>query len=88
MDLARSGTMRETRISVVELGLMGATRALLGLGVGILIARHIARDRHSAVGGTLVILGALSTIPFAIRLLKRRRVSNGADVAARPSVAT
>ncbi|HTR52086.1 MAG TPA: hypothetical protein VMJ10_15340 [Kofleriaceae bacterium] len=76
--------MRETRISLLELGLISATRGLLGLGLGILLARHVARDRHVLVGCTLATVGALSTIPFAVRLIKRRHT----DSAARAAVAS
>jgi hypothetical protein len=54
--------------------LMGivATRAALGVGVGLLIADRL-KDRRKVVGATLVAIGALTTIPAAIALVRARR---------------
>ena len=69
--------MRETRISIPELVLVGASRVLLGVGVGLLIADRFGRERRIAVGGTLFAIGALSTIPLAFEVLGKRRISEG-----------
>lgn len=64
--------MQERRVSLPELFLVAATRGMLGLGAGLLLADHVGRDRRKLVGGVLVAVGALSTIPLAMRVLGRR----------------
>ena len=61
--------MRETRISLPELGLIAGTRAALGGGVGLLLADRLSADQRRAVGWTLVLVGLLSTIPLALEVL-------------------
>lgn len=62
--------MQERRVSLPELFLIAATRGMLGLGAGLLLAGHV--ERRKLVGGVLVAIGALSTIPLALRVLLRR----------------
>jgi len=57
--------MRETHLTLPELGLIGATRAALGLGLGFLLADRLPADQRRAVGWTLFLVGALTTIPLA-----------------------
>ena len=66
--------MRETRITIPDLALIGATRAMMGLGIGLLIAGRLGRQRRRAVGATLLAIGALSTIPLAFEVLGKRRM--------------
>jgi len=47
------------------------TRALLGAGIGLLVADKLDRKCRRGVGATLVILGALTTIPAAFLLFGR-----------------
>jgi hypothetical protein len=65
--------MRERRVTLPEIVLIAATRGMLGLGAGLLISERLARDRRKAVGWSLLTVGALSTIPLAVRLFRRRR---------------
>jgi hypothetical protein len=70
--------MRETRITLPELILVGATRAALGGGLGLLLADRLSPERRRAVGWTLFLVGALSTIPLAFEVFGHRA---GAPVA-------
>jgi hypothetical protein len=67
--------MRETRITLPELALVGGTRAILGAGLGLLLADRLPRDTRRAVGWTLFLVGALSTIPLAFEVLGGNRLS-------------
>ena len=62
--------MRETRLSLPILGLIAATRGMLGVGIGLLLSGKLSRDRRVAAGVTLATIGALSTIPLMIRVFK------------------
>lgn len=63
--------MRQRAVFVPELALIGATRGMLGLGIGLLVANRLAKDRRKLVGTVLVLVGALSTIPLAMRVFRR-----------------
>ena len=71
--------MREIRMHWPELMLIGATRGLLGVGLGLLLSGKLSRDRRVATGFVLAAIGVLSTIPLGIRVFGRRRAvaSNG-----------
>ena len=62
--------MRELRISLPEIALIAATRGMLGVGIGLLIASRLRRKRRVAVGSTLAAVGALATIPLALQVFK------------------
>ena len=47
---------------------VAVTRGLLGLGIGLLVARSMPERVRRRVGWSLVALGALSTIPLAARV--------------------
>lgn len=65
--------MRETRITLPELALVAGTRAALGAGLGLLLADRLSADQRRAVGWTLVLIGAISTIPLAVDVLGKSR---------------
>jgi hypothetical protein len=46
------------------------TRALLGAGIGLLVADKFRRSTRRSIGATLVTLGALTTIPAAFALFR------------------
>jgi hypothetical protein len=76
----KGGTaMKRTEVSFPELGLIAATRGLLGAGVGFLLADFLSGERRKAVGWTLFGVGALSTIPLAMLVLGRRHCEEGAE---------
>ena len=65
--------MREVRLPVAQLGLIAVTRVLLGVGIGLLVARRLGRSAQRRVGGSLVAIGAVSTVPLALDVLSRSR---------------
>jgi hypothetical protein len=67
--------MRETRITIPELVLVAGTRVALGAGLGFLLADRLSGDQRRAVGWTLFLIGALSTVPLAFEVLGGRRLS-------------
>jgi hypothetical protein len=64
--------MRKHAIYLPELVLIGATRGMLGAGIGLLLANRLKKDRRRMVGTVLVAIGALSTIPLALRVFGRK----------------
>ena len=72
--------MKETRITLPELGLVAATRVALGAGLGLLLADRLTADQRRAVGWTLLLVGAISTVPLAFEVLGgERRAASAAE---------
>jgi hypothetical protein len=55
------------------------TRAALGVGIGLLVSGTLAGARRRAIGVTLVAIGAATTIPAVISVLRSRRRFRGVD---------
>jgi hypothetical protein len=64
--------MKNLEVTLPEIGLIAGTRGMLGAGIGLLLADKIDDDRRKAIGWTLFIIGALSTIPLVIEVLSKR----------------
>jgi hypothetical protein len=69
--------MRETQITVPDLALVAGTRAALGAGIGMLLADRLPAEQRKAVGWTLVLIGALTTVPLAFEILGGSRLVPG-----------
>ena len=65
--------MKQVELPIPELAIIAATRGMLGAGVGLLLASRLSTRKRTVLGRILVTVGALSTIPLAIDLLRRRR---------------
>jgi hypothetical protein len=66
--------MREPRITLPELALVACTRAALGAGLGLLLADRLSDEQRRAVGWSLFLVGAFSTIPLALEVLGGNRL--------------
>jgi hypothetical protein len=69
--------MNRIPLSFPELGIISGTRAMLGAGVGLLLADRLNDDQRRAVGWTLVAVGAITTVPILLQLRKASRDSSG-----------
>lgn len=58
--------MKRLDLSLPEFGFVVMTRAALGAGIGLLLADRLCRKTRRRVGLTLVVLGALTTVPAAM----------------------
>jgi hypothetical protein len=65
--------MKKVELPIPELGLIAATRGMLGAGIALLLAHRLSERNRTCVGRILFAVGALSTIPLAIDVLTRRR---------------
>lgn len=81
--------MREHRLTLPEIALIAGTRGLIGFGAGLLVSGRMKTEQRKVVGLTLLVAGALSTIPLAWRLFRGRRADQGrmGDPAARTGAA-
>ncbi|HEY0545487.1 MAG TPA: hypothetical protein VGC91_08940 [Pyrinomonadaceae bacterium] len=65
--------MKKTELTLPELALIGGTRGLLGAGLALLLAGKLKEQQRKAIGWTLFLIGAISTIPLAIDVLSKRK---------------
>src|SRR5437763_12327141 len=66
--------MRETQVTLPELALIAGTRVALGAGLGLLLADRWPAEQRRAIGWTLFLFGALSTVPLALEVLGGNRL--------------
>lgn len=73
--------MREVRTTLPLIVAIGATRGMIGVGIGLLLSERIGPNHRRDVGIALAALGALSTLPLAIKLFRDRRSSSKEPIA-------
>jgi hypothetical protein len=78
--------MNNVVLNFPTFGFVVATRALLGVGIGLLVADRIPPERRRAIGMTLVAIGAATTIPAAIAVTRSRHRSTEFDDSHRPEL--
>jgi hypothetical protein len=60
------------KVTLPELALIAGTRGILGAGIGLLAANRLSADQRRIVGRVLVAIGAITTIPLALQVFRRR----------------
>jgi hypothetical protein len=83
--------MIERTVDLPTIGLIAGTRVVLGIGLGLLLGNRLTAERRQACGVTMVVVGALTTIPLAMRVFGRtdadtrlrRHAANGRRVPVR-----
>lgn len=61
--------MKTIELKLPEIGLLAMTRAALGAGVGLLLSSKLDERQRRAAGIALVLVGILTTVPFAVHFL-------------------
>ncbi len=64
--------MKKSELTLPEIALIAGTRGMIGAGAGLLLADKLNKDQRKSIGWTLLIIGAISTIPLAIEVLNKR----------------
>jgi hypothetical protein len=67
--------MRHVHLNLPTLGFIVTTRAVLGVGVGLLVSNRLPVRRRRAIGTTLVAIGAATTLPAAVSVIRSLRGS-------------
>ena len=67
--------MIERNINLPELILWTGTRVALGAGIGMLISRRLSKDAMKAAGIALTVLAGFTTIPLAISIMGKKKLS-------------
>lgn len=65
--------MKKADLTLPEIALIAGTRGMIGAGAGLLLADRLNDDQRKAIGWTLLIIGAISTVPLAIEVLSKRQ---------------
>ncbi len=65
--------MRKAQLSLGTIGLIAGTRVMLGIGLGIMLAEKLNKRQRHAVGWTLFLVGAGSTVPLVMHVLGQRQ---------------
>ena len=65
--------MKKSELTLPQIALIAGTRGMIGAGAGLLLADRLNNDQRKAIGWTLLIVGAVSTIALAIEVLSKRR---------------
>jgi hypothetical protein len=73
IQLLAEETMKQTRLPLPYVGLIAATRTVLGAGIGLLAAQKLREGARRRAGFTLLLIGALSTIPLVAKVLSGTR---------------
>ena len=71
--------MRNLVLTPPLLGFIVGTRAALGFGLGLLVAGRIPPERRHQLGVMFVALGAATTVPAAMSLLRRQRLADAEE---------
>jgi hypothetical protein len=61
----------------MEVMTIAGTRAMAGAGAALLLADRLSRDQRKAVGWTLFLIGAASTVPLVANVLMQRQLPAG-----------
>ena len=70
--------MGEIQVTLPELALVVGTRAALGAGLGLLLAGCLPESDRKAVGWTLLMVGAATTVPLAFEVVGKIRNATSA----------
>jgi len=70
--------MRSISLRVPEIGFIAGTRAAFGAGLGLLLADKLNRRQRRKVGRMLVAIGAVTTVPVVVKLIRKAKESLGA----------
>ena len=67
--------MKTLALDLPTFGFVVATRAMLGVGIGLLLSERLSAKRRRAAGLTLLTIGAATTVPAIAAVLRARKRS-------------
>jgi len=72
VSIILGGVMKKVEVTLPDLALLVGTRAMFGAGLALLLADKLPKDQRKAIGWTLSIIGAVTTIPLAINFFAKK----------------
>ncbi|MEN6617271.1 MAG: hypothetical protein ABFD12_11995 [Syntrophorhabdus sp.] len=64
--------MKKSEVTLPELALIAGTRVMLGAGIGLLLADRVKPAERKAIGWSLALVGAATTIPLAVNYFTKK----------------
>jgi hypothetical protein len=64
--------MKTAEVTLPEVALIAGTRVMFGAGLALLLADKLPKDQRKAIGWTLTLVGAATTIPLVINLFGKK----------------
>jgi hypothetical protein len=71
--------MKELPVTLPEIAMVAGTRAILGVGLGLLLADRLPESQRKAVGWTLFLTGAVITVPLVLEALGKAHEISSSD---------
>ena len=68
---------KQVSLKIPEIGFIAGTRAALGAGLGLLLADKLDRRRRNKIGWVLLTIGAVTTVPVVVNVIRKARRSIG-----------
>ena len=68
---------KRVSLRIPEIGFIAGTRAALGAGLGLLLAGKLDRRQRNKVGWVLLTIGAVTTVPVVVNVVRKARHSIG-----------
>ena len=62
--------MKNVILNLSTFGFIVGTRAALGVGIGLLVSERLPAERRRAIGATLIAIGAATTVPAALSVIR------------------
>ena len=75
--------MKSVLLNLPTLGFIVSTRAALGVGIGLLVSERLPGPRRRAIGATLIGIGAATTVPAIMSVLRSLRRSKQNEMSSR-----
>lgn len=73
LPFAKGSGFTKMELTFPEIGLISGTRALIGAGAALLLADRFNLNQRKAIGWTLVLVGAATTLPLLMNALSKRK---------------
>ncbi|PYS82749.1 MAG: hypothetical protein DMF67_11700 [Acidobacteria bacterium] len=71
--------MKERGLTLPELGIIASTRGMLGAGVALLVGDRLDPRTRRTIGWTLLLVGALSSVPILVHVLGKPELNDGEE---------
>jgi hypothetical protein len=68
-------SMKDVILNLPTFGFIVSTRAALGVGIGLLVSERLSAQRRRAIGAMLIAVGAATTVPAAMSVIRGLRRS-------------
>jgi hypothetical protein len=72
LDSGEEVMAKPVSLRIPEIGFIAGTRAAFGAGLGLLLADKLNRGQRKRVGWVLLTIGAVTTVPIIVNVIRKR----------------